>query len=66
MRKTWIFSIAAAAGFLLACNICGLGDIMERLQEIMEENGGITTTKTGREPDFEAFGLSWSCRRAGR
>ncbi len=61
MRKSWIPSIAIAAGFLLACNMCGLGELIERLQEGVEENGGYTTPEGGeaaREPDFEGFGLS--------
>jgi|GEM_PF-3501200 len=58
MRKTWIFSLAAGAGFLLACNLCGFGELIERLRKTLEEKGGITTAETGREPDFEGFGFS--------
>lgn len=52
-----IFPVAAAAGFLLACNMCGLGELIQKFREGIEEGGG-GPTPLGQEPDFEAFGLS--------
>ncbi len=57
MRKSLIFPVAAAAGFLLACNMCGLGELIQKFREGIEEGGG-GPTLVGREPDFEGFGLS--------
>jgi len=41
--------------------MCGLGEMIQRLQEITEGDGGYTTPETSEtwsEPDFEGFGLS--------
>lgn len=58
MRKVWILASATATGLLLACNLCGLGELIQRFREGLEEGEGITVPEETQEADFEGFGLS--------